>query len=93
MTEHLFEGARRIRPRFRGSSTFTSDFTFLVRYILHVFCTASEPICIKYFKIININKSEVFMDQLPRVLTRVNVNMVINLISDLWQESKSKLYC
>ena len=33
---------------------------------------------VKYFKILNINKSEVLMDQLSRVLTHVNVNMVIN---------------
>ena len=33
------------------------------------------------------------MDQLLRVLTHVNVNMVINFIFDLGQERKSKLYC
>ena len=48
----------------------------------------------KYFKILNINKSELLIDQLSRVLTHVNVNMVIiNFIFDLWQERKSKLYC
>ena len=46
-----------------------------------------------YFKILNINKSEVLMDQLSRVLTHVNVIMVVNFIFDLWQERKSKLYC
>ena len=38
----------------------------------------------QYFKILNINKSEVLMDQLLRVLTPVNVNMIINFIFDLW---------
>ena len=33
------------------------------------------------------------MDQLSRILTHVNVNMIINFIFDLWQEKKSKLYC
>ena len=58
-------------------------------------CPALEPIRIKYmyFKILHISKSEVLMDQLARTLTRVNVNMVINFIFDLWQERKSKLYC
>ena len=47
----------------------------------------------KYFKILNIDKSELLIDKLSRVLTHVNVNMVINFIFDLWQEGKSKLYC
>ena len=42
----------------------------------------------KYFKILNINKSEVLMDQLLRVLTHVNINRVINFIFDLWLEEK-----
>ena len=32
-------------------------------------CPALELISIKYFKILHINKSEVFMDQLLRILT------------------------
>ena len=47
----------------------------------------------KYLKILNIDKSELLIDQLSRVLTHMNVNMVINFIFDLWQERKSKLYC
>ena len=47
----------------------------------------------KHFKILNINQSEVLMDQLSRLSTQANVNMVINFIFDLWQEIKSKLYC
>ena len=31
----------------------------------------------KYFKILNIDKSELLIDQLSRVLTHMNVNMVI----------------
>ena len=46
----------------------------------------------KYFKILNINKTELLIDQLSRVLTHVKVNMVINFIFDLWQDRKSKLY-
>ena len=42
----------------------------------------------KYFKILNINKTELLI-----VLTHVKVNMVINFIFDLWQDRKSKLYC
>ena len=34
----------------------------------------------KYFKILNINKSEVLLDQLLRVLTHVNLIMDINFI-------------
>ena len=37
----------------------------------------------KYFKILNINKSELLIDQLSTVLTHVNFNMVINFIFDL----------
>ena len=56
-------------------------------------CPALELIRMKYFKILNIDKSELLIDQLSRVLTHMNVNMVINFIFDLWQERKSKLYC
>ena len=56
-------------------------------------CLALELIRMKYFKILNIDKSELLIDQLSRVLTHMNVNMVINFIFDLWQERKSKLYC
>ena len=41
-------------------------------------CPALELIRIKYFKILNIDKSELLIDQLSRVLTHMNVNMVIN---------------
>ena len=56
-------------------------------------CPALELIRMKYFKILNIDKSELLIDQLSGVLTHMNVNMVINFIFDLWQERKSKLYC
>ena len=56
-------------------------------------CPALELIRMKYLKILNIDKSELLIDQLSRVLTHMNVNMVINFIFDLWQEKKSKLYC
>ena len=56
-------------------------------------CPALELIRMKYFKILNTDKSELLIDQLSRVLTHMNVNMVINFIFDLWQERKSKLYC
>ena len=51
-------------------------------------CPALELIRMKYFKILNIDKSELLIDQLSRVLTHMNVNMVINFIFDLWQERK-----
>ena len=41
-------------------------------------CPALELIRMKYFKILNIDKSELLIDQLSRVLTHMNVNMVIN---------------
>ena len=47
-------------------------------------CPVLKLIRMKYFKILNINKSELLIDQLSRVLTHVNVNMVINFIFDLW---------
>ena len=56
-------------------------------------CPVLELIPMKYLKILNINKSELVIDQLSKVLTHVNVNMVINFVFDLWQERKSKLYC
>ena len=56
-------------------------------------CPALELIRMKYLKILTIDKSELLIDQLSRVLTHMNVNMVINFIFDLWQERKSKLYC
>ena len=40
-------------------------------------CPALELIRMKYFKILNIDKSELLIDQLSRVLTHMNVNMVI----------------
>ena len=43
-------------------------------------CPALELIRMKYFKILNIDKSELLIDQLSRVLTHMNVNMVINYI-------------
>ena len=45
-------------------------------------CPALELIRMKYFKILNIDKSELLIDQLSRVLTHMNVNMVINCIPD-----------
>ena len=38
-------------------------------------CPALELIRMKYFKILNIDKSELLIDQLSRVLTHMNVNM------------------
>ena len=51
------------------------------------------PLSVSQSQCLNIDKSELLIDQLSRVLTHMNVNMVINFIFDLWQERKSKLYC
>ena len=56
-------------------------------------CPALEPIRIKYFNILNINKSMLLVDQLSDVLTNENINVVVNFIYELWQERKTKLYC
>ena len=63
------------------------------RYILKCVCPALEIVCIKYFKILHTNKSEVLMDQLSNTLTRVNVSLVISFIYDLWQVKEKKLCC